>query len=186
MARSRVQKGKGKKSKFPKWAIAVVVVLVVVVAGYAIVRFSQASTSAGHSFKTVDNGKLKGGVETINKSNYGNFRIVGNNPITASWSSNSNPIYAEYDSNDKEMCATVYLYPNTIGNLTASVDTPLSPFNTLQKVRFTSGSDATLKRVCVGLGSIIPNMWYITPLKAKITQDQGKVGVQGIWVSHPF
>ena len=59
MAQSRVQKGKSKKSKFPMWGIAIIVVAVVAVAGYAIIRFSQAST--GTAYKKVNTGMVCNG-----------------------------------------------------------------------------------------------------------------------------
>jgi len=46
MAQSRVQKGKGSKSKFPAWGVAILVIPVVAIAGYAIVRFSEAGRIA--------------------------------------------------------------------------------------------------------------------------------------------
>jgi len=190
MAQSRVQKGKSKKSKFPIWGIGIIVVLVVVIAGYAIVRFSQASS--GHSYKTVDNGKLSGGVQTVEKSGYGKFRIIGNNPVTASWAgcSISSSLLGgcsgnEYEPTDNQMCFKVYMEPNSIGTLTSSIDTPLSPFNQLIKKQITSQGQMEVKTVCQDI-STITSAVNVTSLKAKVTQSQGKIGVQSIWVVHPY
>ena len=74
--------------------------------------------------------------------------------------------------------------PNSIGNITASVDTPFSPFNTLIKKKITSGTQGEFKTVCLDISSI-SSFYNLTPLKAKVTQDQGKVGVNSIWVVRP-
>lgn len=189
MAQSRVQKGKSKKSKFPMWGIGIIVVLVVVIAGYAIVRFSQASS--GHSYKTVDNGGLNGGVQTIDKSGYGKFRVVGNNPVTASWAgcSISSSLLGgcsgnEYESIDNQMCVKVYMDPNSTGTFSSSIDTPLSPLNQVLKKQFSSQGQMEVKTVCQDITSITSAV-NVTSLKAKVTQSQGKIGVQSIWVVHP-
>lgn len=74
MAQSRVQKGKGNKSKLPMWAIGIVVVLVVAIAGYAIVRFSKAG-SYTYDYKTPSNGMKCTG--NIIKKSYGSIGSGG-------------------------------------------------------------------------------------------------------------
>jgi hypothetical protein len=190
MAQSRVQKGNGKKSKFPMWGIGIIVVLVVVIAGYAIVRFSQASTS--HSYKTTKNGGLSGGDGnfTISKTSETiEFRkVLSTSPVIAQWAFPSGSTFynqiqtgGEFGPNDKQMCARVYLSGNSIGTLTASVDTPFTPFNTLSKSKFeTTTSDYSIRQVCVDISAVVSASLYITPLKAKVTVDKGTIGVSNI------
>jgi len=103
MAQSRVQKSKGKKSKFPMWGIGIIVVLVVAIAGYAIVRFSEAGTDlAEYSYKTV-NGGLEGGTRVRDKqANGGKVLEVGNKVVTAT--------YTSFDLTDaKEACVKIFV-----------------------------------------------------------------------------
>ena len=82
MAQSRVQKGKGKKSKFPMWGLGIIVVLVVVIAGYAIVRFSEASVN----IKRVNTGIQCGGKIVYKGAGYGNSCVLtGSQVARASW-----------------------------------------------------------------------------------------------------
>ena len=85
MAQSRVQKGKGKRSKFPMWGIGIIVVLVVVIAGYAIVRFSKASGVTAE--KTPGNG-LFGGVQTVSKKDGTKTLEVGTKTVYADFTYN--------------------------------------------------------------------------------------------------
>lgn len=108
MQRSRVQKGKSKKSQFQMLA-AVLVILVVVVAGYVIVRYSQASTR--FNIRTIQLGNLKGGVNTINKEGARTqAREVGNVPVYATFNS------AEIGKMNKA-CATIFATENTTVSL---------------------------------------------------------------------
>ena len=53
------------------------VIAIVAVAGYAIVRFSEAGTQSG---------QLRGGVRTVDKGNGNSAREVGNKPVSGTWS----------------------------------------------------------------------------------------------------
>lgn len=78
--RSRTSSKKGKSSL--KWWYILPVLAIVVLAGYLIIRYSEAGTA----YKRVGNG-LSGGVKTVDKQgNYGKAREIGNNPVSAKWS----------------------------------------------------------------------------------------------------
>jgi hypothetical protein len=79
-SKSRTSSKKSKSSL--KWWYILPVIAIVAVAGYAIVRFSQ----AGAAEKRVGSG-LTGGERTVDKQGtYGRARVIGNNPVIAGWS----------------------------------------------------------------------------------------------------
>jgi hypothetical protein len=146
MAKSRVNSknklSKKSKSNAPKWLIAGVLVLVVAVAGYAIVRFSQASTGRYLS-RTVMNGGLKGGVQTVTKTeNRTQNREVGNVPVYATFSSNEIRNY-------NKACANIYASNNTnytlqlIGSYANNGTLPAKP------VIYYRENDGSWRNVCV-------------------------------------
>jgi hypothetical protein len=143
MAQSRVQKGKGKKSKFPMWGLAIVVVLVVAIAGYAIVRFSQASDQ--YYLKTILNGQLRGGVATVTKeSNMTQNREIGNVPVYATFSS------AEILGKNK---ACVYVVTQKSTSVTVELSGSYYPGKVLvQKSTMNYGSpESGWKEFCVNI-----------------------------------
>jgi hypothetical protein len=122
MAQSRVQKGKGKKSKFPMWGLAIVVVLVVAIAGYAIVNYSKAYESvriynnSKQNVRTTSNSGLKGGVGAVSKDpTLAQAREIGNIPVYTEYTANEFLVdvnnYATYDP--PQACAKVYVVQNT-------------------------------------------------------------------------
>ena len=74
--KSRSSKSNKNKNNL-KWWYVLPVIAIVAVAGYAIVRFSEAGTSSG---------QLRGGVRTVDKGNGNTAREVGNKPVTGTWS----------------------------------------------------------------------------------------------------
>jgi hypothetical protein len=80
--KSRSSKSNKNKNNL-KWWYVLPVIAIVAVAGYAIVRFSEAGTAT----KRVGSG-LQGGNGTVDKggSEGGRALKIGNNPVRASWS----------------------------------------------------------------------------------------------------
>ncbi|MEI6170022.1 MAG: hypothetical protein WCP56_03420 [Candidatus Saccharibacteria bacterium] len=96
--KSRSSKSNKNKNNL-KWWYVLPVIAIVAVAGYAIVRFSEAST--GTAYKRVGSG-LQGGVRTVDKGvNVGKALEIGNKQVWANWS----PINR---GTSTRFCAVVY------------------------------------------------------------------------------
>lgn len=118
MAKSRTSKNSNNKSKFNPWYM-VAIVLVVVIAGYAIVRFSQA---APFSYKKVDLGTIENcGPNVIEKTSAGKFcSVKDGQSVYAIWRSD------QVVSGTNKICALVYLRPGAIVMLRATSNLPFS------------------------------------------------------------
>jgi hypothetical protein len=196
MPRSRVQKGKTKKSKLPLWGLGVIVVLVVVIAGYAIVRFSEAGTR--HSYHTPLDGKISGGGTnfTINKNGTTEtFRkVTSSSPVKTKWYHKDSCLNTSlgYDCSrsynsgddwfyrtDEQGCARIYLEGNSAGTLTFSFDIP-GFLNLNRKSYFSLGqATADIRTLCINIDTLVADGLRLRggELNAKITLEKGTVGV---------
>ena len=192
MAQSRVQQGKGKKSKFPMWGIGIVVVLVVAIAGYAIVRFSQASEQ--YYVKSANNKELSGGVSYQYKqvSNI-NVREVGKIPV-----------YTEYFYDQvmgsttkpemKTVCVRSYIWTNTAYTIRVEssgvfgIPASIGPhqFKTTTRDWATDCVDITsnFKTNLKNLYSIYKTKPNVRVIVSEDDPDKDYVGVDKIWLTN--
>lgn len=190
MAQSRVQQGKGKKSKFPMWGIAIIVVAVVAVAGYAIIRFSKASTQ--FFVKTADSG-LQGGTQTITKESGKRTREVGKIPVYAEFSYDQVMGAASGGVPMKTACVYSYMVANTNFSVwlqSAGVfGTPITSYRNQYRTA-TRDWQQTCIEIDSGFKNALTNLYNIYKTKPSmrlyITEDNpdvGYIGVQQMWLT---
>ena len=161
MAQSRVQKGKGKKSKFPMWGLGIIVVLVVVIAGYAIVRFSKAGGSGGSSLSltakdfTGGNGAYK---TKITKSTGGGTVDAWALPKGA-YVNTSFGLSSPYATSRADFCATMQRNNGATGSASMGVF-PRPAMGGIATVSVTSYKNYCISQVGAGFGIVDINSWY--------------------------
>ena len=160
MAQSRVQKGKGKRSKFPMWGIGIIVVLVVVIAGYAIVRFSKAGGSGGNTLSvpassfTGGNGAYK---TKITKSTGGGTVDAWALPKGA-YVNTSFGLSSPYATSNGDFCATMQRNNGATGSAGMAVF-PRPSMGGVSTVGVTSFKNYCISQVGSHFG-IDVNSWY--------------------------
>jgi hypothetical protein len=104
--KTRTSTKKSNNKSIMRWWYVLPVIAIVAVAGYAVVRFSEAGTAV----KRVGSG-LQGGTSNVDKSGTrGTARVIGNVPVSASWSQTQRGTSTRF-------CAEVFL---SGGNRSAS------------------------------------------------------------------
>lgn len=190
MAQSRVQKGKGKKNQFQMLG-AVLVILVVVVAGYAIVRFSKASTQ--FFVKTADSG-LQGGTQTITKESGKRTREVGKIPVYAEFSYEQVMGAASGGVPMKTACVYSYMVANTNFSVwlqSAGVfGAPLTSYRNQGRTA-TRNWQQTCFEIDSGFKNSLTNLYNIYKTKPSMrlyisedNPDVGYIGVQQMWLEN--
>ncbi len=205
MAKSKSRTSTSKKKNLKlKWWYVLPVILVVAISGYAIVRFSEASTS--HGYHTPLDKKISGGGSDFTITKNGETttfrRVTSDSPVRSNWKFSDSCMNTSqgYDCSrvystggddyfypaDAKGCARVYLEPGSAGTLTYSLDIRdiFLGSNPNVKVPFSLGSTASsydIRTICAGIGSMIQNYTNIITggysLNAKVTVDKGKVGL---------
>jgi len=176
---SRTSK-KGSSKTNLKWWYVLPVIAIVVVAGYAIVRFSQAGALMGkEGVKSRENGKLYGGVKDIIKGNaQGIAREVGNTPVWAKWGIQERGTMTKF-------CARVFLAEQEGAYSTAEL--------TLHKGNGPDGSriagvktvygKSEYKDICTpSLGTEDKLSILGSDVSLKVKKTGGFVSVVGMWI----
>ena len=160
--KSRSSKSNKNKNNL-KWWYVLPVIAIVAVAGYAIVRFSEAGTSSN---------RLSGGTRWVDKGNGNRAREVGGSPVTATWS-------ASQRGSQTTFCATTYM-SNGDGQGSAKL-TLISGGSVIGNSRMIYGRGTTTQ--CLYPDGGQKSRIFLRNATLKVTRINGYVSVYNMFVT---